>query len=107
MNPKEQREAAKATLVIERRIIFGGRDFAEVVVWQVPAPVPPSEHRFKYRLVSIVHGRRVIGFDNERGRGDHRHDAGVISEYRFQGIDRLLGDFATAVEQWRAEHGKD
>jgi len=95
-----------ATLIIERRIIFGDRDFAEVVAWRVPEPVPPSEHHIKYRLAYIVHGRRVIGFDNERGRGDHRHDGDRVSEYRFQGVDRLLDDFASAIEQWRADHGK-
>jgi hypothetical protein len=97
----------KATLVIERRIVFGDRDFAEAVIWKVPEPVPPTTHGFKYRLVYIVGGLRVIGFDNERGRGDHRHDGERISEYQFQGIDRLMEDFAAAVEQWRAEHGKD
>ena len=25
--------------------------FIEAVIWQVPEPVPPSEHAFKYRLV--------------------------------------------------------
>lgn len=97
----------KAILVIDRRIVFADRDFAEVVVWKVPEPVPPTDHGFKYRLVYVVHGRRVIGFDNERGRGDHRHDGDTVTAYQFQDIDRLLGDFADAIEQWRVEHGKD
>jgi len=37
----------------------------------VPTPVPPTTHGFKYRLVYIVNGVRVVGFDNERGKGDH------------------------------------
>jgi hypothetical protein len=37
------------------------------------ASAPPCGHPFKYRLVLIVEGRRAIGFDNERGKGDHRH----------------------------------
>lgn len=98
---------AKATLIIERRIVFADRDFAEVVVWTVPKPVPPTDHGFKYRLVYVVRGRRVIGFDNERGRGDHRHDGDIVTTYRFQDIDQLLSDFADAIEQWRAGHGKD
>ena len=44
-----------------------------MVVWRVPDPVPPSGHRFKYRLVYVESGRRVVGFDNERGKGDHKH----------------------------------
>ncbi|MEZ0252040.1 MAG: DUF6516 family protein [Methylobacteriaceae bacterium] len=97
----------RAALVIRRRVIFGDRDFAELVVWRVPEPVPPSAHRFKYRLVYIVDGVRVIGFDNERGKGDHRHDGGEETPYHFLGVDRLLDDFVAAVESWRRDHGKD
>lgn len=97
----------KAALVIRRRVIFGDRDFAEFVVWRVPEPVPPSAHRFKYRLVYIVDGVRVIGFDNERGKGDHRHDDAREVPYRFMGVDRLLDDFIESVEAWRRDHGKD
>jgi len=45
----------------------------EAVVWQVPQPVPPSIHPYKYRLVYVVDGARVVGYDNERGKGDHKH----------------------------------
>lgn len=97
----------RATLVIRRRVVFGDRDFAELVVWRPPEPVPPPTHGFKYRLVYIVEGERVVGFDNERGKGDHRHDAGSEVPYAFQGIDTLLDDFVAAVETWRRDHGKD
>jgi hypothetical protein len=96
-----------AALIVKRRIVFGDRDFAEAVVWKVPSPVPPTEHGFKYRLVYVVDGRRVVGFDNERGRGDHRHDGEKVVDYRFESVETLLKDFAEAVERWRAEHGKD
>ncbi len=100
-------KGAPATLVVESRIIYGDRDFAEVVVWQVPEPVPPSEHRFKYRLAYIVRGQRVIGFDNERGKGDHWHNGDQEKMYEFRGIDQLLADFADAVDLWRNDNGKN
>lgn len=96
----------KATSIYDRRLVYGDREFAEIVIWDVPVPVPPSRHRFKYRLVYIEHGVRVIGFDNERGKGDHRHDNGIESPYGFKGVDQLLDDFVAAVEVWRAAHGK-
>ncbi len=96
----------KAVSIFDKRLIFGDRDFAEMVIWDVPSPVPPSQHRFKYRLVYVVNGIRVIGFDNERGKGDHRHDDGVETPYTFWNIDQLLNDFVTAVEAWRTAHGK-
>ena len=54
----------KATPVYSFKQAFGvGR--IEGVIWQVPEPVPPSEHRYKYRLVYVVAGERVVGYDNE------------------------------------------
>ncbi len=34
----------------------------EGVICAVPKPVRPSEHRFKYRLVYLVDGKRVVGY---------------------------------------------
>lgn len=65
----------------------------EIVIWRVPEPVPPSEHPFKYRLVYIVGGKRVVGYDNERGKGDHKHLAGHEEPYHFTDVDKLFVDF--------------
>ena len=64
----------KATLLIRERVVYSNACLAEMVVWRLPKPAPPSRHFFKYRLAYIVEGRRVLGYDNERGKGDHRHD---------------------------------
>jgi hypothetical protein len=96
----------EAELVIRRRVAFGARDFAEMVVWRVPEPVPPTAHGYKYRLAYIVEGQRVVGFDNERGKGDHRHLDGAEYPYAFVGVDQLLSDFVQAVRQWRADHDR-
>lgn len=96
-----------ATLIVRRRVVYGDQDFAELIVWRVPSPVPPSSHAFKYRLVYVVNGERVLGFDNERGKGDHRHEGQAEHPYSFQGVNWLLADFVDAVEAWRAAHGKD
>lgn len=71
----------------------------EIVIWRVPEPVPPSEHPFKYRLVYIVGGKRVVGYDNERGKGDHKHVAGHEKPYHFTDVDKLFADF------WRDVRG--
>ena len=70
----------------------------EINIWRVPEPVPPTDHGFKYRLVYLVAGRRVIGFDNERGKGDHRHDQEAETAYQFINVTTLLSDFWQAVE---------
>ena len=96
----------KAELVIRRRIAYGTNDFADMVIWRVPEPVPPSEHQFKYRLAYVVDGKCVMRLDNERGKGNHLHVGGVESPYNFVSKERLMGDFTTAVKQWRKDHGR-
>ena len=73
----------------------------EVVIWKVPKPVPPTEHGYKYRAVYVVDGVRIVGFDNERGKGDHCHIDGKELPYAFIGVDQLLEDFIAAVETRR------
>lgn len=70
-----------------------GEGLIEGVVWEVPKPVPPSEHPYKYRLVYIVQGQRVLGYDNERGKGDHKHLGAEELPYIFQDVSTLLADF--------------
>ena len=74
----------------------------EIVIWKVPKPVPPTEHGYKYRAVYVVDGVRIVGFDNERGKGDHCHIDGKELPYAFIGVDQLLEDFIAAVETRRA-----
>ena len=69
-----------------------------MVVWQVPQPVPPSEHAFKYRFVFVRQNQRVVGYDNERGKGDHKHIDEHDVPYRFVDIETLMADFLRDVE---------
>ncbi len=45
----------------------------ELVIWRVPTPLRGSAHLFKYRLALIVDDVCVLRYDNEAGKGDHRH----------------------------------
>lgn len=75
----------------EKRTYAGGT--IEMVVWRVPDPVSPSEHLFKYRLVFVRDGKRMVGYDNERGKGDHRHVGKTEMPYAFVDENQLLEDF--------------
>lgn len=59
----------------------------------------PTRHGYKYRLVYIVNGKRIVGYDNERGKGDHRHVGGRETAYRFVDVPTLLKDFIKDVEK--------
>lgn len=88
----------EARLILRtRNAVHGG--VVEMIVWSVPSPVPPSEHGFKYRLVFVREGQRLVGYDNERGKGDHKHIGGRELKYRFTDIDTLVGDFLRDVEK--------
>jgi hypothetical protein len=95
----------KATLLIRRRIILLADAFAEVVIWHIPVPVPPSLHAFKFRLAYVVKGMCVVRYDNERGKGDHRHFGAEESEYVFSTPDKLMSDFNSDIVRWNYEHG--
>lgn len=72
-----------------------------MAVLRVSEQVPPSSHKYKYRLVYPVDGERVIGFDNERGKGDHCHVGDEECTYRFVDIERLIEDFIAEVDKWK------
>ena len=87
----------RATPVLQiKEARHGG--IVEIVIWRLPGPVPPCTHPYKYRLVFVKSGRRIVGFDNERGKGDHRHLDQVESPYQFVDIQTLLADFWREVD---------
>lgn len=92
----------KAVLVLDRRLTFDEVSFAEVIVWQVPEPVAGSVHRYKYRLAYVVDGECILRYDNETGKGDHRHLRGRESRLEFTSIDALIAAFMRDIERNRS-----
>lgn len=93
----------KARLLRDRKIIMADGGIVQIRVWEVLSPVPPSEHRFKYALYYGKGGERLVGYDNERGKGDHKHIEGLELPYRFTDMETLLADFLADVEAIRGE----
>ena len=73
----------------------------EIVIWRIDQPLHPCTHRFKYRLYFGRHGICRVRYDNERGKGDHRHIMGCEYPYEFATVGKLLDDFQHDVETWR------
>jgi hypothetical protein len=96
----------KTLPLIRRRVVLAPDAFAEIVVWRVPEPVTPSSHALKYRLAYVVGGECVLRYDNERGKGDHRHADGTEAAYAFTHADQLMADFEADVMRWNREHGR-
>lgn len=94
----------KAVELLRTRIVYTEVAFAELVLWQLHRPVPGSVHSFKYRVAYVVRGVCVLRYDNEAGKGDHRHVGGAESVYRFDGPDRLIADFQADIARWNHEN---
>jgi hypothetical protein len=89
----------RASLIVHERRIDASGGIMEIKVWRVPGPVQPSTHDYKYSLFYGRPGRRLVGFDNELGKGDHMHIAGVESPYNFASLEQLLADFFAEVRK--------
>lgn len=93
----------KAERIFRERLEFADGGIVEMTIWRVPEPVPPTDHGLKYSLFYGFPGRRVIGYDNERGKGDHRHIHGAEEPYRFESVEKLIADFLADVRAKRNE----
>ena len=94
----------KATELYRQRIVFAENKFAELVLWRLPQPLAGSKHSFKYRLAYVVDERCVLRYDNEAGKGDHRHCSGKETAYKFVSPEKLLTDFQRDIERWNHEN---
>lgn len=94
----------KAELLIDRRELIAENAFVELVLWRVPQPVRGSTHGYRYRLAYVVGGVCVLRFDNESGKGDHKHVGGVESAIAFSDPDQLLADFKAEIARWNHEN---
>lgn len=78
--------------------------FIDLKVWQVPQNVPGSQHIFKYSLSLVSNDVCVLRYDNEAGKGDHKHIGSTELPYVFEGLDALQADFWKDVETWLSEN---
>lgn len=91
----------KARSITHRKELRDDGSIVEIAIWQLPEPLPPCAHSYKYRLAYVVDGVCVVRYDNERGKGDHRHIDGGETPYRFADLAGLLADFRRDVEDWK------
>jgi Family of unknown function (DUF6516) len=91
----------KAELMLDEQFRISEMLFAELVVWKVPTPLAGSTHSFKYRLALVHNKICVLRYDNEAGKGDHKHMGERETAYRFVSLDKLQSDFWDDAEEWR------
>ena len=93
----------KAELLFYQRIDYDDGAIVEMKLWRVPTRVPPSQHNLKYSLFYGRPSMREVGYDNERGKGDHRHFESTETAYVFTSVEQLMVDFWTDVRTLRGK----
>lgn len=94
----------KAKLIYNRKRRYHDGAIREMVIWRLPAPDAERPQGLKYRLFYGYLGKeRLVCYDNERGKGDHRHFRGTEGAYDFESVEQLIKDFLQDVEE--VQHG--
>ena len=73
----------------------------EMVVWKLPIANQERLHALKYRLWIGRDGTCQVRYDNEQGKGDHRHYGEKEESYSFTDIETLIEDFLNDVSRYR------
>lgn len=93
------KDNTKAVLIERSRRSLADGLFAEVVLWELPAPTPGNRHGYKYRLALVRDDVCMLRYYNERGKGDHRHIGEREETYAFSTLETLLDDFYADMER--------
>ena len=91
----------KASLISHVKGVDELDNIIEVKMWEMVAPTADKPYGYKYSLVYIVNGVRVIGYDNAEERGDHRHYRETERPYRFRSLSQLVADFYDDIEKFK------
>jgi hypothetical protein len=82
-----------AILIEDRKLLLDSGAVVQIRIWQLPQATEERSHGLKYSLFYGRPGERVVGYDNEAGKGDHRHYREREEPYQFTTYQNLLTDF--------------
>jgi len=89
-------------LVIDRKVVFPDGAIVQMVIWCLPETDIERPHGFTYRFYyGLSDETGVMRYDNERGKGDHRHWGDCEEPYRFVDMETLIADFLNDVAKAR------
>jgi hypothetical protein len=97
------KRGGKAVALYEDKAVLPDGSILQFRILRVPEPVEGSAHSHKYSLFYGRRGERIVGYDNERLKGDHRHVRGAESPYLFTSPEQLIRDFLADVRAAMAD----
>lgn len=92
----------KATCIINSKVVTGWW-IIQRTVWVLPEAGAQRPHGLKYRLFCGDAARCLVRYDNETGKGDHRHYGDHEEPYVFTTLEDLLADFQADVTRLTQE----
>ncbi|MCF6256391.1 MAG: DUF6516 family protein [Gammaproteobacteria bacterium] len=90
-------------LTFRDKFIYADGAIREMVIWRLPDTDSERPHGLKYRLYYGYSGKCLVRYDNERGKGDHRHEGNRETPYIFISVEQLVQDFKADIERLRGE----
>lgn len=90
-----------AILIFRDKYVYGDGAIRELVIWKLPHADSERPHGLKYRLYYGYPDRCLIRYDNERGKGDHRHWKNTETPYHFESVEKLISDFKNDIAKLR------
>ncbi len=97
----------KATRIFYDKAVLPDGAIVEMVIWQLPQADAERIHGLKYSLYYGKEGKRIVGYDNERGKGDHKHIRAKESRYSFVSVEALIADFLRDIERIQGEDDEE
>jgi hypothetical protein len=94
----------KATQIFYDKAVLPDGSIVEMTIWQLPQTSAERTHGLKYSLFYGRDGKRIVGYDNERGKSARRHLHEVEYRYKFVSVEQLVADFLAEVEGVKSEH---
>lgn len=91
----------EAVLLYRDKYIYRDGAIREMVIWQLAEPDSDNPHSLKYRLFYGYPGKSLVRYDNERGKGDHRHYEDQEEAYEWVSVTQLVLDFKADIEKLR------
>ena len=90
---------AKAVLLYRDKAVLPDGHIVEMRIWRLPAASAERPHGLKYSLFYGREGKRIVGYDNEVGKGDHRHVRDQEEAYAFVDVETLVADFLADIRK--------
>jgi hypothetical protein len=93
----------KAKLLLKDKFVYSDGAIREMTLWKLPKADEERPHRLKYSLYYGIDGESVVRYDNERGKGDHRHYGDREEPYKFESVEKMIHDFDADIQKVRGK----